>query len=186
MDFSASHTVLPVRDWGGTRCWKGTQSGQLAPADRRDVQYHMAPCSVSKAGEKRRKGGCSAVWYVFLSNHCECWSMAFLEMAKIWLPIGSNEWIPYLDLFTYVPFASPVKQPLSQFLRFLTFTFPISSTSDRSEQQCEQIFISVFILLWHHNPLTFSAPFWTFCLNFTNIFFIPFFVLFLLCLLNFI
>lgn len=147
-----------MRGWRGTRSRKGTQSGQLAPADQRDVQYHMAPCSVSKAGEKRRKGGYSAIWYVFPSNHNAWWSTAFLEMAKIYLSMGSSEWIPYLNLFTYVPFASPIKQSLSQFLCFLTFTFPILSSISLGEEwvsNCVNWFLflcsSCFgtIILWH-------------------------------------
>jgi len=42
----------------GTRSWEGTQLGQLTPADWRDIPCPAMLCSATKAGRRRRKGGC--------------------------------------------------------------------------------------------------------------------------------
>lgn len=38
-------------EWEWARSWKGTQLGQLAPNDQKDIPYHMMPESTIKVGE---------------------------------------------------------------------------------------------------------------------------------------
>jgi len=40
-DFSTSHTALPVRSWGCTSIWEGTE------ADQRDLKGYSVPCDVT-------------------------------------------------------------------------------------------------------------------------------------------
>ena len=47
----------PHRGWGWVRVWERTQSGQLTPADHRDIPYHASPCSVIKAEGSTGAGG---------------------------------------------------------------------------------------------------------------------------------
>lgn len=75
-----------------TRTGEETQSGQLTPADQRNIPDYMPSCSSRKAAGKKEKGG-------------EIWSDIFLFPASyMW-----TGWSPYL------PMSYAIKQPIVYF-----------------------------------------------------------------------
>lgn len=55
------------KEAGGSQDEAGTQTEQLTQIGKRDVLYHMLPCSAIKAEvkeEKERKGGHSEQWHL--------------------------------------------------------------------------------------------------------------------------
>ena len=78
--------------WGSTRSWEGTQPGQLAPTDQRDIPHHTASCSAITPGERRRKGGHSEIQHlssqVTVRRDAALLSWRWLNTC---LPTGSGE-----------------------------------------------------------------------------------------------
>ena len=71
--------------WKCTKRWEGTQPGQLATADQRDIPYHTASYSAIKAGGKRRKGGDIQSDSQCLSSPLSVMSCAFLKAEMLLL-----------------------------------------------------------------------------------------------------
>lgn len=99
--------VLPCHrgGWDCTRNWEGTQPGQVTPNDHRRIPNHMASCSVTKTGRRRRK------WEIFrgylLSPVPLLWDGVLLSWGWVntCLLIVIVEWIPCFALLVWVAFA---------------------------------------------------------------------------------
>jgi len=90
--FSASQITPLQTGWECTKSWRRTQPGQLTPTDQRDILYHMMSHSATKAGGRRRKGGCSEFWplssQVTITRDGALLSWRWLNIC---LPVGSSE-----------------------------------------------------------------------------------------------
>jgi len=94
--------------WGCTSCWKGTQPGQLTPANQRDISHHVMLWSAIKAeGKRRGRGGeggemdtvtFSVMAFVFPSNRYMWRSPVFLRMDEH-LPADGRQWMNSLFCF---------------------------------------------------------------------------------------
>ena len=61
---------------------EGTQPGQLAQTDQRDIPHHVALCLAMTAGGKEEGGMLGVVAFVFPRNHEVPRSPAFQELAE--------------------------------------------------------------------------------------------------------
>lgn len=89
---------------------EGAEPGQLIPSDPKDIiPPHMASCSASKAGGRRRKGG-HLEWRCLFSQVTATRDGILLSWGWLntSLPVGSKERIPGFALHACVAFASPI------------------------------------------------------------------------------
>lgn len=92
--------ILPCQ-WSGwelARNLEGTQTRQLTQTNQRDIAYTIR-CSSIKDGKRewqRRMFG--VMVFVFPNNHHTWWGLLSWKWLNIWLPMGSNKWIPCFAL----------------------------------------------------------------------------------------